>query len=44
MTPRRWIATVGQLMVGPDVSAQSRVFGGNAVGMYLSHRGKAIAC
>jgi hypothetical protein len=44
MTPRRWISIAEQLMVGPDVSAQSRVFGRNPVGMYLSHRGKAIAC
>lgn len=40
----RWISTAEQLMVGLDAAAQSRVFGGNAVGMYLSHRGKAIAC
>jgi L-fuconolactonase len=41
---RRWISTAEQLMAGLDASAQSRVFGGNAVGMYLSHRGKTIAC
>lgn len=40
----RWIATSGQLMAGLDASAQSRVFGGNAADIYLSHRGKAIAC
>jgi len=40
----RWISTAEQLMAGLDTSAQSRVFGGNAVAMYLSHRGKAIAC
>ena len=40
----RWIAAAEQLMAGLDASAQSQVFGGNAVGMYLSHRGKAIAC
>jgi L-fuconolactonase len=40
----RWISTAEQLMAGLDTSAQSRVFGGNAVGMYLSHRGKNIAC
>lgn len=41
---RRWISTAEQLMAGLDASAQSLVFGGNAVGMYLSHRGKNIAC
>ena len=41
---RRWISTAEQLMAGLDASAQSLVFGGNAVGMYLSHRGKTIAC
>jgi L-fuconolactonase len=41
---RRWISTAEQLMAGLDASAQSRVFGGNAAGMYLSHRGKTIAC
>lgn len=41
---RRWISTAEQLMAGLDASAQSRVFGGNAVGMYLTHRGKTIAC
>ena len=41
---RRWISTAEQLMAGLDASAQSRVFGGNAVGMYLSHRGKTIEC
>jgi L-fuconolactonase len=40
----RWVSTSGQLMAGLDASAQSRVFGGNAADMYLSHRGKAIAC
>jgi L-fuconolactonase len=40
----RWIATARRLMAGLDASAQSLVFGGNAAGMYLSHRGKAIAC
>ena len=40
----RWISTAEQLLAGLDASAQSQVFGGNAVGMYLSHRGKAIAC
>ena len=40
----RWISAAEQLMAGLDASAQSQVFGGNAVGMYLSHRGKAIAC
>lgn len=40
----RWISTSSQLMAGLDESAQARVFGGNAAGMYLSHRGKAIAC
>jgi len=41
---RRWISTAEQLMAGLDASAQSRVFGGNAVSMYLSHRGKTIEC
>jgi L-fuconolactonase len=41
---RRWISTAEQLMAGLDASAQSLVFGGNAVGSYLSHRGKTIAC
>jgi len=41
---RRWISTAEQLMAGLDASAQSLVFGGNAAGMYLSHRGKTIAC
>jgi L-fuconolactonase len=40
----RWISTAEQLMAGLDVAAQSLVFGGNAAGMYLSHRGKTIAC
>ena len=40
----RWISTSAQLIAGLDATAQSRVFGGNAAGMYLSHRGKAIAC
>ncbi len=31
-------------MAGLDASAQSLVFGGNAAGTYLSHRGKTIAC
>ena len=41
---RRWISTAEQLMAGLDASAQSLVFGGNAVGIYLSRRGKTIAC
>jgi len=41
---RGWISTSEQLMAGLDASAQSRVFGGNAVSMYLSHRGKTIEC
>jgi L-fuconolactonase len=41
---RRWISAAEQLMAGLDASAQSRVFGGNAVGSYLSHRGKTVAC
>lgn len=40
----RWITTAEQLMAGLDISARSQVFGGNAAAMYLSHRGKAIAC
>jgi L-fuconolactonase len=40
----RWISTAEQLMAGLDVAAQSLVFGGNAAGMYLSHRGRTIAC
>lgn len=41
---RRWISTAEQLMAGLDVSAQALVFGGNALCMYLSHRGKTIEC
>lgn len=41
---RRWISAAEQLMAGLDVSAQSQVFGSNAAGMYLSHRGKNIVC
>ena len=39
-----WLSTAGQLMAGLDATAQSQVFGGNAAGMYLSHRGKTIPC
>lgn len=39
-----WLSTAGQLMAGLDATAQSLVFGGNAAGMYLSHRGRTIPC
>ena len=39
-----WLAAAGQLTAGLDATAQSLVFGGNAAGMYLSHRGKTISC
>ena len=39
-----WLSAAAQLLAGLDATAQSQVFGGNAADMYLSHRGKTIAC
>lgn len=40
----RWWTTAAQLLAPLDAPAKARIFGGNAINTYLSHRGKKMAC